>query len=161
MAGCWWCCRLSICSLIAFKRTLRSPALSTLNQNIFAGFRVCHADHPCPANTYAKPLPENPTVALINGSYQFVTPEMEKQGRGKHSEPAHWKLVDSVHKCYQAVSIFADRKPGSILTPLKKIKSLKKIVINGVEHIVNAGKITINGITYTITEGKIRLVSTV
>ena len=154
MAGCWWCCRLSICNLIAFKRTLRLPALSTLKQNIFAGFGVCHADHPCPANTYAKPLPENPTVALINGSYQFVTPEMEKQGRGKHSEPAHWKLVDSVHKCYQAVSIFADRKPGSILTPLKKLKSLKKIVINGVEHIVNAGKITINGITYTITEGR-------
>ena len=99
-----------------------------------------HVAHDCPAShQYTTPLPS------IYFVYTSATPEVMtheqlneyvKNGGLASSNPGKWKKLDDTHNCYKPVE------------DTGKTINLLKVIINDVEHAVQAGKIVINNVEY-------------
>ncbi len=97
-----------------------------------------HTPHACPDGQYGEPLSSEVWIHITTGE---VKTKLTGSDLVSTYHKAGWKLVDSFHKCYEAVR--------------EQIPSLGKIIVNGLEYVVKGGKVVISGVEYVVENGKI------
>jgi hypothetical protein len=105
-----------------------------------------HDAHPCPAGYYAPPLPNPMWIHITTGELTTDLNSVGIQTRTLY-DLAVWEKQDETHDCHKPV-----RRLGS---PVDVAAIVKKVVVNGVEHVANAGKVVIGGVEYVVENGKI------